>query len=442
MDSTSLEKKLWSVDISHVDMTIEKHIASFLGIELHFICDNSATVKLAGSVDLLFIDSLHVYGHLKRELEFYHRNVKQYIIIHDTTIDGWQSEFARNSEETIDWDEIQREYGYLRYPQEDLLLGLWPAVEEFLELHSEWELEKHFANNNGLTILRRILHTVGIHGASGCIHQTSNSGSDVGIKTLYLNLLERVLVGSIFDEIGRCGEETYKLHMTKPFDMQLRASGNDWPPVGFTMIGKARLANIRHCIESVIQQGVPGDFAELGVWRGGACIWARQLFDIAGELDRQVHVFDIFGQLEEYGVASQFISVSKERVIQNFRNFDANFSSTRFHKGLFQNTLRDFTLQYNDTALAVLRIDGNYYDSYQDALYFLYPRVSVGGYIIFDDIYSHTVVMEAWKDFKEDFGLPEEMSRIDGHSGFFMKTIDKTVDFSKMRKPRDTNRLK
>jgi hypothetical protein len=43
--------------------------------------------------------------------------------------------------------------------------------------------------------------------------------------------------------------------------------------------------------------------------------------------------------------------------------------------------------------LAVLRTDGNYYDSYQDALYHLYPRVSVGGCIIFDDIYNHVVVI-------------------------------------------------
>ena len=58
--------------------------------------------------------------------------------------------------------------------------------------------------------------------------------------------------------------------------------------------------------------------------------------------------------------------------------------------------------------LAVLRTDGNYYDSYADALYFLYPKVSVGGYIMFDDIYSHVVFMEAWNHFKEDFGLPQE----------------------------------
>jgi hypothetical protein len=118
----------------------------------------------------------------------------------------------------------------------------------------------------------------------------------------------------------------------KLFDMRLQTTGDDRPPVGSTMNGKTRLENIRACIESVIQEGVPGDFAELGgVWRGGACIWARQLFDNAGNRDRKVHVFDIFGHMERYGASSQFISVPKERVIQNLRNFDANFSSTQFN---------------------------------------------------------------------------------------------------------------
>ena len=91
-----------------------------------------------------------------RELDVHHSNVKQYIVMHDTSADGWQSQLARNSEETIHWIEIQRQYGYLQYSQEDLLLGLLPAVDEFLELHSKWKLEKHFANNHGLTILKGV----------------------------------------------------------------------------------------------------------------------------------------------------------------------------------------------------------------------------------------------------------------------------------------------
>ena len=37
-----------------------------------------------------------------------------------------------------------------------LLTGLWPAIEEFLAEHSEWEIEQRVTNNNGLTILVRV----------------------------------------------------------------------------------------------------------------------------------------------------------------------------------------------------------------------------------------------------------------------------------------------
>lgn len=81
-------------------MMKEKRLAAVLGIDLRFVCHNSATVHFGGPVDLLFIDSLHVYGHLKRELDFHHRNVNHYIIMHDTTTttDAWESEVVRESD--------------------------------------------------------------------------------------------------------------------------------------------------------------------------------------------------------------------------------------------------------------------------------------------------------------------------------------------------------
>ena len=90
-----------------------------------------------------------------------------------------------------------------------------------------------------------------------------------------------------------------------------------------------------------------------------------------------------------------------------------------FYRGLFQTTLPPFYAKHKDSGLqlAVLRVDGNFHDSYQDALYNLYGFVPVGGYVIFDDVFSHAGAMQAWKEFKEDHGLPEELTQIDQHSG-------------------------
>lgn len=101
------------------------------------------------NTDLLFIDTWHVYGHLKRELARWHSYVKNYIILHDTTVDEWLGETIRNG-----WnaEKQSRESGI---PIHEIRKGLWPAVEEFLQTNPEWVLHKRFYNNNGLTILRR-----------------------------------------------------------------------------------------------------------------------------------------------------------------------------------------------------------------------------------------------------------------------------------------------
>jgi len=85
-------------------------------------------------------------------------------------------------------------------------------------------------------------------------------------------------------------------------------------------------------------------------------------------------------------------------------------------------------------------VDGNFYDSYQDAMYYLYDRVPVGGYVIFDDIFSHPHVMRFWKDFQSDQGVAETLHRIDLHSGYFHKTRAVAVDKSRMRSARDANK--
>lgn len=99
--------------------------------------------------DLLFIDTWHVYGHLKRELARWHSSVRKYIILHDTTIDAEYGETIRGNSNAI---EQSRQSGI---PIEEINKGLWPAVTEFLEQNHNWRLEKRYENNNGLTILSR-----------------------------------------------------------------------------------------------------------------------------------------------------------------------------------------------------------------------------------------------------------------------------------------------
>jgi hypothetical protein len=142
------KKSYFGVDIKEVTILYMKDIAESLGIDFSFIVHDSATVDMP-EVDLLFIDSWHVYGHLKRELQNNHTKVKKYIIMHDTTSDEWYGEPIR-----MGWN-VKEQAEKSGYPEEEVSKGLWPAVEEFLQAHPEWTLKERRVNNNGLTVLAR-----------------------------------------------------------------------------------------------------------------------------------------------------------------------------------------------------------------------------------------------------------------------------------------------
>ena len=99
--------------------------------------------------DLLFIDTWHVYGHLKRELARWHPYVRKYIALHDTVVDAIHGESIRCS---MNVEEQSQQSGI---PVEEIRKGLMFAVNEFLHDHPEWKVHAHFTNNNGLTVLTR-----------------------------------------------------------------------------------------------------------------------------------------------------------------------------------------------------------------------------------------------------------------------------------------------
>jgi hypothetical protein len=142
--------KLIQVDLaSHPNITLFQQECASEGIYALFYEKSDLECPLE-TTDLLFIDTWHVYGQLKRELARWNMYVNKYIILHDTTVDEWYGETIRmymNAEQQSKDTSI---------PVLEIKMGLWPAVVEFLSQHPEWVLEKRFTNNNGLTVLRRL----------------------------------------------------------------------------------------------------------------------------------------------------------------------------------------------------------------------------------------------------------------------------------------------
>lgn len=142
-------KTIYSVDIEQVDVTFAVETATEHNIKLDFVQADILNYTLAQDVDLLFIDTFHCYGQLKRELAKFAPQTKKYIIMHDTTVDEFTSEATRLR---FNITQIGRRLGWTEY---ELTTGLWPAIVDFLALNPEWKLHHRFRHNNGLTILKR-----------------------------------------------------------------------------------------------------------------------------------------------------------------------------------------------------------------------------------------------------------------------------------------------
>jgi hypothetical protein len=121
-----------------------------LNIDVRYEWINDLELNIDNNVDLTFIDTWHVYGQLKRELNKFSAITNKYIIMHDTTIDGIGGETVR-----YNWD-AEKQSKESGIPAEEIKCGLWKAIEEFLENNENWKLRERYHNNNGLTILERI----------------------------------------------------------------------------------------------------------------------------------------------------------------------------------------------------------------------------------------------------------------------------------------------
>jgi hypothetical protein len=109
--------------------------------------------------DLTFIDTWHVYGQLKRELEKFSKITNNYIIMHDTEIDGIEGETKRLYGMYNDLyvsNNLDGLVNRTKIPKHEILKGIIPAIDEFLSANTNWIMEKQYKNNNGLTILKRI----------------------------------------------------------------------------------------------------------------------------------------------------------------------------------------------------------------------------------------------------------------------------------------------
>lgn len=195
-----------------------------------------------------------------------------------------------------------------------------------------------------------------------------------------------------------------------------------------SMLPTVRLDQLRACIEDVLARGVPGDLMEAGVWRGGATIFMRGVLKVHGVEDRCVWAADSFQGLPQPDPvrfpkeaaahqgpvmrdAFKHLAAGLAEVKGNFARYGLLDAQVRFLPGWFNDTLPDAPVQ----RLAVLRVDGDYYESTRACLEHLYDKLSPGGYLIVDDYGEDdwTYCRAAVDDFRAARGIREPMVQVD-----------------------------
>jgi hypothetical protein len=117
------------------------------------------------------------------------------------------------------------------------------------------------------------------------------------------------------------------------------------------------------------------------------------------------------------------LAISRQQVEDGFRRLGLWGDNLVFLEGWFKDTLPTAPVE----KLAVLRLDGDYYESTMDALKHLYPKLSPGGYCIIDDYSVIPACKQAAHDYRDTNGIDDEIIPIDKWSAYWRRTAGKRV---------------
>jgi len=183
-------------------------------------------------------------------------------------------------------------------------------------------------------------------------------------------------------------------------------------------------------VETALKDGVPGDFIETGVWRGGASIFVKGVLAAHGDKIRHVWLADSFRGLprpnpRDYPADEGWnlhrheeLAISRQTVEDNFRAYGLLDERVHFLEGWFKDTMPTAPLE----RIAVLRLDGDLYESTIQVLEPLYRKVSPGGFVIIDD-FGLSPCRAAVEDFRRDQGISDPVMDIDGMAVYWRKAI-------------------
>ena len=209
--------------------------------------------------------------------------------------------------------------------------------------------------------------------------------------------------------------------------------GRVWPECpAMSMIGRRRLENVLSLAKEKIEQGVPGDFIEAGIWKGGVIALMSAVLNVYGDTGRQVYGADSFKGIppakpDLYPADEAHVGCDKLEILSNNSRAEVESLLKRFGllspqvtlvEGWFEDTLADIP----NEQCALIRLDGDSYESTMQALQALYPKLSDGGSIIIDDYHSWQGCKSAVDEWRAEHDIKDPLIDVDWTGVYWTKS--------------------
>lgn len=191
----------------------------------------------------------------------------------------------------------------------------------------------------------------------------------------------------------------------------------------YTMLSNETLLFSLECALAAIAQERRGVLVECGVWRGGmamAMLLAQK--SLLGQVVKPVYLLDSFEGLPpitdkdgplaeafvrgEWGAELENCVVDIDRVRGWFAQAGLVEGEFILVKGWFEHTVPSLADRLGDQGIAMLRIDGDWYESTKVCLDHLVPLVAEDGIVIVDDYITFDGCARAVHDFLSQSGRP------------------------------------
>jgi hypothetical protein len=202
----------------------------------------------------------------------------------------------------------------------------------------------------------------------------------------------------------------------------------------FTLVSPERGYALWRGVNHIIDSGIPGDFAECGVFKGGCCMLIALTLLARGITDRKIWLYDTFtgmtpptdedriavsGQLLRERSPEGWWASSPAETRRNLASTGYPDNSLLFVEGDVIKTLREQAPE----RLALLRLDTDWYESTCAELAVLEPRLLPGGLLILDDYGHFTGARKAADEYFTALGQPVLLHRTDYTGRVWIKQV-------------------